>query len=187
MKPIPSAWRAHAPGRGGTLRAANRAESGPKSQPPQALGKSRGSPLGRGASMAHDLLMQGVQPKMHKTGSSLASVVAGFPNRILLMAHFTEPVTPTSIGCVPGTSGSQWTVKDGPPLAFLAAFWCGERSCPPWRKRDCGTHRTATSWIRGTMGRQATFPSNPVKTGNIIRKPRQKPGVVARVIDPGSR
>ena len=187
MKPIPSAWRAHAPGRGGTLRAANRAESGPKSQPPQALGKSRGSPLGRGASMAHDLLMQGVQPKMHKTGSSLASVVAGFPNRILLMAHFTEPVTPTSIGCVPGTSGSQWTVKGGPPLISSAAFWCGERSCPPWRKRDCGTHRTATSWIRGTMGRQATFPSNPVKTGNIIRKPRQKPGVVARVIDPGSR
>ena len=62
MKPIPSAWRAHAPGSGGTLRATNREESGPESQPPQALSKSRGSPLGRGAAMAHSFLMQSAQP-----------------------------------------------------------------------------------------------------------------------------
>ncbi len=88
MKPIPSAWRAHTSGSGDTLRAANRAESEPESQPPQALSKSRGSPLGRGAAMAHIFLMQSVRPGMHKTGDFLANVVTGFSNHILQMAAF---------------------------------------------------------------------------------------------------
>ena len=58
------------------------------------------------------------------------------------------------------------------------------RIAPPFAVLHAPSLGTVARWAR-----KAAFPSNPVKvvkTGSIIWKPRQKLGVVARVIDPGS-
>jgi len=58
------------------------------------------------------------------------------------------------------------------------------RIAPPFAVLHAPSLGSVARWAR-----KAVFPSNPVnvvKTGNITRKPRQKLGVVARVIDPGS-
>ena len=58
------------------------------------------------------------------------------------------------------------------------------RIAPPFAVLQAPSIGSVARWAR-----KAVFPSNPfkvVKTGNIIRTSRQKLGVVARVIDPGS-
>lgn len=58
------------------------------------------------------------------------------------------------------------------------------RIAPPFAVLHAPSLGSVARWAR-----KAVFPSNPVKVvkiGNTIRKPRQKLGVVARVIDPGS-